>query len=125
MAAGLIGLVVLGAPARAQGPAAAAVPGSFAAGFATPVVAAQRGGELSFVNADLADHNFVALEAFGSDAKPWCDPNRKGRCPLFWSNLIGTAESTPVLGLDQTKSGVTYSFYCTIHPNMKGTLAVL
>jgi plastocyanin len=42
---------------------------------------------------------------------------------LFWSPLVGLSQTTPVLGVSGLKPG-TYSFYCTLHPGMKGKLVV-
>jgi plastocyanin len=118
--------------AVAAGPASAVVaasaPGGFAAGYATPVVVLPKGEPLTFYNGDVPQHDFVALEAFlskkAAKKSKWCSGYRKGKCPLFWSPKIGVGQSTEVLGLERTKSGKQYAFYCTLHPNMKGTLVV-
>ena len=123
MAAAL--LVLLSAP-PAQARVAVAGPGGFAAGFATPVVVTTVGGPLTFVNSDIAPHNFVADEDFVpkklAKKKEWCASFAKGKCPLFWSPTITAGQQTDVLGLDLLKSGQTYSFFCSLHPNMRGTL---
>ena len=87
---------------------------------------------LTYTNLDTASHDVVALEAKRPDGSaPWCDgfkdpeePDAEA-CPLFWSKLIpGGGTQTPVLGLQDTKVGGSYSFYCSIHPYMTGTIEV-
>ena len=120
------GLVVVLAAAPAGARVAAAGPGAFAAGFATPVVVTSVGGTITFVNSDIAPHNFVAAEDYVpkklAKKKEWCASFPKGKCPLFWSPTISAGQQTDVLGLDLLKSGQTYSFFCSLHPNMRGTL---
>jgi plastocyanin len=70
-----------------------------------------QGGALSFVNADVPQHDVTAVT------------KRNGK-PIFNSKLVGLGEVTPVNGVDKLASG-NYAFYCTIHPGMTGTLAVL
>ncbi len=122
----------LGAVLVATGPASAAVvvtgPGGYVAGFLPPVVLIAPGEDITYTNADVAAHNFVAADAFlsrkGARKAEWCSGFKKGRCPLFWSPTIGMGESTEVRGLEFVKSGRQYGFVCTLHPNMKGTLVV-
>jgi plastocyanin len=122
----LVSIALLAPPAAAA--VAAAGPGGFVAGFATPVVVVERGETLTFYNADVPMHDFVAVDAFTPRAlerkTKWCSGYRRGRCPLFWSARIGVGGSTKVLGLTRVKPGKQYSFYCTVHPGMKGTLIV-
>jgi hypothetical protein len=56
----------------------------------------------------------------------WCSKTqvRRHQCPLFWSPLVGLNQRTQVLGVGTLSPG-TYSFYCTLHPGMKGKLIVL
>jgi plastocyanin len=70
------------------------------------------GGPLSFLNLDIVQHDVVA-DDLGPDGRP-----------LFRTKLIGFGESAPVEGLDRVESGQTYSFYCSVHPGMRGNLAV-
>ncbi len=120
--------LVLAASAPAHAAVAAAVPGSFAAGFATPVVVAAQGEAITFANADAAPHNLVADGVYLSkkDAKksPWCSAFTAKTCPLFWSPTIAAGETTEVEGLERLEAGKQYPFFCSVHPGMKGTLVV-
>ena len=127
-----VGLAVLSLVGLVAAPASAAVagagPGGFAAGFVTPVVVTAPGEAITFLNFDVAPHNFVASDAFlpkklAKKAK-WCSGFSKGKCPAFWSPTIVAGESTEVEGVDFLESGARYEFICTLHPNMKGTLVV-
>lgn len=126
-------------PARAAGPVILSGPGSQYSTYSQPVTAAQVGGDLTYVNGDIAFHDVLARD-YGSDVKPWCgppDPSKPedpiknprgfpfGKCPVFWSNLIGLSRMTPVLGTDQLLAGRTYDFYCSLHPWMFGALVAL
>lgn len=121
-------VLVLAAPAPAHAAVAAAVPGSFVAGFATPVVVAAQGEGITFANADPAPHNFVADGVYLSkkDAKKarWCSSFPAKTCPLFWSPTIAAGETTEVEGLDHLEAGAQYPFFCSVHPGMKGTLVI-
>lgn len=108
----------------APGTSVVAQPGSQFSGYTTPAMVVQQGSDLTFVNGDIASHDVVALEDYGPDTAPWCGPFKTGKCPLFWSRLIGLGATTDVLGMDQVQPGETYTFYCTLHPNMQGTLVV-
>ena len=87
-------------------------PGAASTSYATPVMITAVGGPLSFVNLDIAQHDVVA-----EDQAP-------DGTPLFRSRLSGIGEIVPVEGLDRVESGRQYSFYCSIHPGMRGTLLV-
>lgn len=120
--------LVLAASSPAGAAVAAAVPGSFAAGFATPVVVTAPGEAITFANADPAPHNFVADGVYLSkkDAKKakWCSAFTAKTCPVFWSPTIAAGETTEVEGVDLLESGKQYPFFCSVHPGMKGTLVV-
>lgn len=120
--------LVLAAPAPAHAAVAAAVPGSFAGGFATPVVVTAPGEAITFVNADPAPHNFVADGVYlpKKEAKKakWCSAFTAKTCPLFWSPTIAAGETTEVEGVDGLEAGKQYPFFCSLHPGMKGTLVV-
>ncbi|HEV2890769.1 MAG TPA: hypothetical protein VGX28_10390 [Frankiaceae bacterium] len=71
------------------------------------------GGPLSFVNDDLPQHDVVAVD------------RAEDGSPLFRTPLIGIGEIAQVTGLDRVEAGRTYAFFCSIHPGMKATLAVV
>jgi plastocyanin len=97
-------------------------------GYTAPVVVTERGGEVTYANLDIARHNLVqdpqADGVAGPHKNPWCKGYRKGTCPVFWTPQIGIGQQTEVLGLERVKPGKTYTFFCTLHPGMRGTLIV-
>jgi plastocyanin len=122
-------------------PAIAAVPGSRAGTYATPVAVVQPGDELTFVNLELFPHDVRSVE-MGPDNTSWCKPAEPdqprhrirnprqfpiGRCPLLWSlpitMTVGAVE-TKVYGTENLEPGKTVEFYCTVFPSMKGSLVV-
>ncbi|HEV7887131.1 MAG TPA: PQQ-binding-like beta-propeller repeat protein [Acidimicrobiales bacterium] len=105
------------------GPVIASGPGAFSAGYTTRAMVVQRGGSLTYANADIAQHDVVSRE-YGPATQAWCPRFPAGKCPLIWSDLISVGTTTPVLGLENVKPGVQYNFYCTLHPNMQGTIVV-
>jgi plastocyanin len=119
--------MVLGA-APAGAATAAAGPGGFAAGFATPVVVSAEGEAITFINGDISPHDFVADGVFlarkAAKKAPWCSGFRKGTCPLFWTPTITAGETTDVSGIEFLKTGEQYPFFCSRHPGMKGTLII-
>ena len=134
LARGAAGLMAW--PATAAGTAIVAHPGAISTGYTTPVMVVQAGGELTFVNGDIAQHDVVADE-YGPDTSDWCgpldpdrpeDPNTNprmfqlGRCPLFWSPLVPLGATTPVYGMENLAAGQSYEFFCSIHANMRGTI---
>lgn len=104
---------------------AVAGPGAWVSTYATPALAAEPGGALTFVNADLMRHDLVARGAYGPDSQPWCRNFLPGRCPLFWTPLLALGQESPVLGLEKLAPLGVYEFTCTIHPGMTGRLAAL
>lgn len=116
------------APSVAQAAVTVTGPGGFIAGYVPPIVVIAPGEGITYANADIAPHNFVADGHFLSkkEAKKakWCTAYDKGRCPKFWSPTISLGDQTEVLGLQFVKSGDSYGFYCSLHPGMKGTLIV-
>lgn len=106
------------------GPVVVAGPGAWSSNYATPAMAAQPDGTLTFVNGDVMRHNVVAWDAYGDGSDFWCNAYSAGRCPLFWSALVGTGQTAKVYGLEHLEAGKTYTYYCTIHPGMRGTLVV-
>lgn len=120
---------VLAATASPAGAAVAVTgPGGFLAGFVPPIVVIAPGEGITYANADVAPHNFVAYDTFLTKRQAkktkWCSGYDAGKCPLFWSDTITAGKATEVLGLDKVKSGKSYGFYCSLHPGMKGTLIV-
>jgi len=120
--------LVLGITAPASAAEVVTAPGGFLAGFIPPVVVIAEGEGINYTNADVAQHNFVAADAFlskrAAKKAKWCSGFDKGRCPLFWSPTIATGEAAEVSGLQRVKAGDQYEFLCTLHPNMTGTLIV-
>jgi polyvinyl alcohol dehydrogenase (cytochrome) len=98
-----------GAPA---GPSVLAGPGAASTGYATPAMVSFAGSPLSFTNLDVVQHDVTATDK-GPDGRP-----------LFQSKLIGLGETATVDRAEKLQSGRSYSFYCSLHPGMKGTLAV-
>ena len=115
-------------PGSAHAAVAVTGPGGFLAGFVPPIVVIGPGEGITYANADIAPHNFIAdgvyLPKKRARKTKWCSAYDKGKCPLFWSETIALGSSTEVLGLNNVKSGESYGFYCSVHPGMKGTLIV-
>ena len=124
----LVTVLVVGIAAPAQAAVALTGPGGFLAGYIPPVVVTAPDETITYVNADIAPHNFVALDTYlskkAAKKAEWCSAYDKGKCPLFWSPQISIGQSTEVSGVEFLKSGKQYGFYCSLHPNMKGTLIV-
>src|SRR5260370_22299705 len=72
-----------------QGASVVAGPGAQSAGYATPAAVTFAGGQLSFTNLDVVEHD-VTADAKGPDGRP-----------LFPSKLIGLGETTAVGGVNQ------------------------
>ena len=108
------------------GPGVLSGPAGAFYGYATPLVMAAKGGALDYTNADVVRHDVVQdVEqdgVAGAATKPWCKNFDRGKCPVFWTPLLGLGDTAAVQGLDQLKPGTTYHFYCSVHPGMKGTL---
>lgn len=99
------GSMLLAAPAHAQ--ISAGPPNT----YLTPDVTIDQGESVTFVNADAVEHDVLARDK-GPDGKA-----------LFRSELIGFAQSTTVEGTEYLVTG-SYAFFCSIHPQMEGTLNV-
>ena len=97
-------------------------------GYLTPAVVVSKGGAITYTNLDIERHNVVqdvnADGVHGNGKQKWCTQFPKGRCPVFYSALIGLGQSESVKGLKNVKPGSVYTFYCTLHPGMKGKLVV-
>ena len=87
-------------------------PGSVVTGYATPAMVVRRGSKAFFTNLDAPAHDVVAKASGTYGGKK------------FRSKLISTGKTTVIQGVDQLKAG-TYAFYCSLHPNMKGSLIVV
>jgi glucose/arabinose dehydrogenase len=123
--------VAVVAPASADPLPPYVVAGRGPSGFAyyNPVVAVPVGGSLTMVSADIDRHNIVSAAA-GPDTNPWCITYQPGQCPLFWSQLVNAlpasgGPTTEVQGLGALEALTTYDFFCTLHPEMEGTLLAL
>ena len=128
---------------RATGsPAILASPASRATTYATPVAVVEPGDELTFLNLEPFPHTVRSFE-MGPDDTVWCNPpkaNRPahpktnprgfpmGKCPLLWTPPISMTNGvlqSRVYGTGNLESGTTVDFYCTVFPNMEGTLIVI
>lgn len=79
--------------------------------YLTPDVTIDQGESVIFTNADAVEHDVLARDK-GPDGKP-----------LFGSELIGFAQSAPVEHTEHLTTGA-YKFFCSLHPQMEGTLTV-
>ncbi|MDQ3933182.1 MAG: PQQ-binding-like beta-propeller repeat protein [Actinomycetota bacterium] len=93
-----------GGPSSAEGIAATG-PGATYYGYLTPFVIINKGGKVSYTNADAVRHNVASTQG------------------LFGSALADTGETVPVFGTEKLEPG-TYEFICEPHPGMKGQLIV-
>lgn len=110
-------------------------PGAEYYGYFPAEITIAKGDKILYTNYDFAPHDFVQdVESDGFGGKPnvpWCreeeghapDEHHHG-CPVFWSKQIGNQQETMVRGLNRVKPGTTYTFFCTLHHGMKGTLTV-
>ncbi|MGH2830268.1 MAG: hypothetical protein ACRDJM_07270 [Actinomycetota bacterium] len=101
-------------------------PGGQFVGYTIPVFALPAGSTMTLVNVDIPQHDVIAT-TFGPDSNTWCAEQEFeiGRCPVFWSPLIGLGAQAPVYGVEALPAGGIYAFYCSIHSAMDGTLVVL
>lgn len=106
-----IGLALIASAAPASASAAERVVAIPQSTYATQSVAIDQGEPLTFLNLDLLGHDVVAR---GKDA---------GGDPLFSTPIIGTGQEVPVEGSDSLSPG-DYAFFCSVHPQMEGTLKV-
>lgn len=79
--------------------------------YSTPNIEIDQGEKVIFRNGDVASHD-VTAEQKGPDGKA-----------LFASKLIERNEEAEVVGADSLATG-SYGFFCTVHPQMKGTIKV-
>jgi len=85
-------------------------PGGATLGFASKVTVEPQGTPLTFYNLDQLAHTVTAVDR-GPDGRP-----------LFNGNALPASTST-VAGVDKLRAG-SYTFFCSFHPNMTGTLIV-
>jgi polyvinyl alcohol dehydrogenase (cytochrome) len=129
-----------GLPAPNGGPAAGpeenaaphivAGPQAQFAGYLTPaMVASKQLGRVLYTNLDIVRHDVIQDPrtdgVAGKGKDPWCKRFKPGRCPVFWTPLLGLGESAELQGLKNAQAGRTYTFYCSLHPGMRGSLAVV
>jgi len=93
-------------------------------GYLVGVVVADVEGTLTLANADITAHDVVA-DADGPAGKPWCARFRDRPCPLFASPLVGLGGQAAVAGTDELVPLATYTFSCSIHSWMTGTLVAI
>jgi plastocyanin len=101
-------IALLAAPAAHADKQIVAGPGSR---YLTTDVTMDQGEKVTFMNADLIDHDVVSRN-LGSNHKP-----------LFRSRIVSGGGSAPVEGAEYLKTG-RYPFICSIHPQMEGALNV-
>lgn len=124
LALAALALMAAVTPAQASAQVVANGPAAHLSGFATQVVVASKSAPLTYLNGDpLFQHNVEATSTFGPDTNYWCGLYALGRCPLFWSPLIGVGQTT-VDGLAQAVVGRAYAFKCAPHPWMTGLLVI-
>jgi plastocyanin len=80
--------------------------------FASTTLTIAQGQVAALRNADIDQHN-VSSDALA----------RGGRAPLFASATIGTGQRAAINGTQYLRSG-RYTFSCTLHSFMHGTLIV-
>ena len=125
----------------AGSPVIVAVPGSRGGTYATPIIVAQPRDDITFVNAEPFAHDVRSVQ-MGPDNTSWCKPwdpdepqHRKrnprqfprGKCPLLWSlptSMTVGAVETKVYGTENLEPGTTVEFYCTVFPDMRGSVIV-
>jgi plastocyanin len=79
--------------------------------FTSSVTTIDQGEKVTLTNYDVSGHDVVSQKT-GDDGKS-----------LFRSELVGPGQSGPVVGTEYLTTG-TYPFFCSIHPGMRGNLAV-
>jgi plastocyanin len=100
-------------PAGAVVNVAVAVPGSFAAGYATPQLVLSKSAPATLINLDIEPHD-IRSTLKRPDGKLW-----------FKSDVIGTGETAEIEGLATTPNG-EYEFFCVVHAStMRGTATVV
>ena len=78
--------------------------------YTTPSVTIAQGERLTFLNSDSVQHDVTSRDDFENKA-------------LFSTPLIGRNGEAFVEGTQYLKTG-SYAFYCSVHPDMQGTINV-
>ena len=109
---------LLAVAALAAAPAAAALAadgGQVVAGpgnsFVASSVEVDQGGHVTFANRDVTSHDVTSRD-LGPDG-----------APLFRSPLVAAGGEAAVAGVEYLAAG-SYAFYCSVHPQMTGTMRV-
>lgn len=107
-----IAAAITAATALTSAPATATDQTISAAGntFVPANVTMAAGSKVTFTNADVAPHNVIA-DAIGKSG------------PLFASSTVTAGQSAEVKGAASLTAGA-YTFHCSVHPNMRGSLTV-
>ena len=124
----LTALAVLALASPAHAAVAAAGPGASSAGFATPVILAPVGVDVTLFNGDLVDHTLTSealLPKKVARKTARCKSFGAKRCPLFDSGSVSTGMANELDGLDRIVAGTEYPFACRIHSGMTGTLTAV
>jgi len=79
--------------------------------FVTSSVEVDQGGHVTFANRDVTAHDVTARDRAPDGS------------PLFRSALVAAGGEAPVDGVQYLTSG-SYAFYCSVHPQMTGTLRI-
>lgn len=129
----LVPLGVLASPAALDSHIVAVPPSADAAtgtvgtrgGYLGGVTVVDIAGTLTFTNADISAHDVVS-DALGPTDNPWCSRYVAHHfCPLFASRLTGLGGQVVVEGTDQLVPGTTYTYFCSVHHWMSGTLVAI
>jgi plastocyanin len=91
-------------------------------GFATPTVLSVQGQGLTLLNADTVGHTITSTATKAKRVK-FGKRYYTLRIPLFDSGNVSPLATGDVKGVGSLKPG-TYTFYCSAHTGMKGSLVV-
>lgn len=134
--AGLIAAVCasLALPAAASAATIVSGPQASTINYLNPDVVIAPGETLELANYDMVGHDITSADMFQPEGRK-CPKGRKGRkCRkrhpkpppelLFRSDLIGFGETSTVTGTERLEPGRTYSYFCSLHLSMTGTVSV-
>lgn len=117
-------LLALAAAPAASAATVYAGPLAASSNYLTPRASIRAGERLSFTNYDTVLHDVTARQSYRPPKKKKKKKKRGRTEPLFQSALIGFGRTAPVRGVERTKAGQTYAFFCSIHSSMTGSLTV-